>query len=768
MTAVDNRPGATGGDARGATRDGDPLVRPDGVVLLGEQHGSGYVVPPALVRRGDGQVLQLTPLLYAVLDAVDGTRDVEEVARVASERSGRRLAADDVRTLVDGKLRPLGLVCAPDGSVPPLRKLDPLLRLRPRYVVSDPHRTRRLTEPFTLLFNPVVVAVVTVAFAVVAFWVLFDKGLASAAYQAFASPGLLLTVFAVTVVSAGFHEFGHAAALRRGGGTPGAMGAGLYLVWPAFFTDVTDAYRLDRRARIRTDLGGLYFNALVAVATYALWWVVRWDALLLVVATQILQMLRQLPPLVRFDGYHLLADVTGVPDLFHRIGPTLRGFLPGRRRGTEPPALKRWVRVVVAAWVLVVVPILLLATVLAVVALPRLLATTVHSIDVQGRALVSYATDADVPGTLVKALAIVALLVPAGGTVYMLARAVRRYGTAIWRRTRGKPRQRAVAGVAAAAVLAALAYAWWPHGNYRPIQPYERGTVQDALPVAGTTLLAGHQLSARTVWPNGAGALPTAAHPTLAVVLAPRTGDGPTWVFPFDRPAPPGPGDNQAMAIVTKDGGTAYDVAFALVWVDSDTVLNRNEAYAFASCRDCRAVAVSFQVVLVVGHADVVAPQNVSAAVAYDCIRCVTQALAVQLVVTVPDRLSGSAMHQLMLLWRQIRAFGAHLRGLTFAQIRARIVAYERQILAIVRPDLTTTAPPTPTSTPPAVVSSTPNGSVTPVPSTVSSSGAPVASAPSGTATTAAPSVSPSDVQSTTTAPAPATTSGTPTPAASP
>ena len=48
---------------------------------------------------------------------------------------------------------------------------------------------------------------------------------------------------------------------------PGVMGAGLYLVWPAFYTDVTDSYRLGRAGRLRTDLGGLYFNAIVVVAT---------------------------------------------------------------------------------------------------------------------------------------------------------------------------------------------------------------------------------------------------------------------------------------------------------------------------------------------------------------------------------------------------------------------------------------------------------------------------------------------------------------------
>jgi putative peptide zinc metalloprotease protein len=83
------------------------------------------------------------------------------------------------------------------------------------------------------------------------------------------------------------------------------MGAGLNLIWPAFYTDVTDSYRLGRGGRIRTFLGRLYFNAMVAVAIMAIWWATGYDALLLVVVTQILQMVRLLLPLLRFDGYQI-------------------------------------------------------------------------------------------------------------------------------------------------------------------------------------------------------------------------------------------------------------------------------------------------------------------------------------------------------------------------------------------------------------------------------------------------------------------------------
>ena len=32
-------------------------------------------------------------------------------------------------------------------------------------------------------------------------------------------------------------------------------------------------------------------------------------------------------PVIRLDGYYLVSDLTGVPDLFARIGPVLRGLL---------------------------------------------------------------------------------------------------------------------------------------------------------------------------------------------------------------------------------------------------------------------------------------------------------------------------------------------------------------------------------------------------------------------------------------------------------
>src|ERR687889_230995 len=331
-------------------------MRVDDLQLIGAMRGSGYRTPPALVRRGDGQTLQLTPLLYSLLEAVDGRRSCAEIADHVSHAMRRGFTEDMVTTCVDQHLRPMGLLKLADGSEPALKRSNPLLGLKFKFAVTDPRTTRRLTDPFRILFQPALASAVVLGFLAVVWWVFFHHGLAPAAYDAFQRPHLLLLVFVVTVLSGGFHEFGHAAAARYSGAEPGVMGAGVYIVWPAFYTDVTDSYRLDRSGRIRTDLGGLYFNAIVVVLTFGWWWWTGWEALLLLVATQVMQMVQQVQPLLRFDGYHVLADMAGGPDVYQRIRPTLVGLLPHRWHMPENQVLTAKARALITLWVVVTVP----------------------------------------------------------------------------------------------------------------------------------------------------------------------------------------------------------------------------------------------------------------------------------------------------------------------------------------------------------------------------------------------------------------------------
>ena len=94
------------------------------------------------------------------------------------------------------------------------------------------------------------------------------------------------------------------------------MGVGIYIVWPAFYTDVTDAYRLGRGGRLRADLGGVYFNCVFVLVIAAAYAVTGFEPLLVLVIVQHMQILQQFLPFLRLDGYYILSDLTGVPDMF--------------------------------------------------------------------------------------------------------------------------------------------------------------------------------------------------------------------------------------------------------------------------------------------------------------------------------------------------------------------------------------------------------------------------------------------------------------------
>src|SRR3954462_1386340 len=174
------------------------FAQADGLELLGDVSGSGYKDGAALVRRADGQMVQLGPLMDALLEAVDGQRDDAAVAAAMSERLGKGVDAEHI-ALLGEKLRRQGLLAGSEDKAPP--RLNPLLALRWKFLITDPKITGRITRPFQLLFRPWLVVPVVLGFAAVFWFVLFHKGIASATAQAFDSPELLLLVLGLGIAS---------------------------------------------------------------------------------------------------------------------------------------------------------------------------------------------------------------------------------------------------------------------------------------------------------------------------------------------------------------------------------------------------------------------------------------------------------------------------------------------------------------------------------------------------------------------------------------
>jgi putative peptide zinc metalloprotease protein len=337
----------------------------DAVELIGEYQGSGFIEPRYLVQRADGQVIQLPRLLYLLVVSLDGQRDLAQLAKVLTVDFGKIVQPEQVAYLIDKRLRPVGIVALDPRTTDPARstamvvQADPLLGFKFRVGIIPERIVWRIAGFFGPMFWPPVILAALTAFLTLDALIIAQFGLGQIVPTVVAliyQPILTLLVLALILGCAAFHECGHVSACRYGGARPGKMGVGLYLVWPALYSTVTDSYRLSRAGRLRTDLGGVYFNAvfmtgmnLAYLYTQAPWLFISIVVLHIETAIQFL-------PIIRLDGYYILADLIGVPDLFSRLVPVLASAIPGRPTHPRVRELKPWVRRTITLWVLIVVP----------------------------------------------------------------------------------------------------------------------------------------------------------------------------------------------------------------------------------------------------------------------------------------------------------------------------------------------------------------------------------------------------------------------------
>jgi putative peptide zinc metalloprotease protein len=395
-----------------------------GLDELGQAQGSGLRQPSYLVKRADGQVVQLSELLHVVVREVSADRDAVRVAEAVSAAYGRTLTVEGL-TLLARKLEPLGLI--EDVSAPPTRararppRANPLLSLRMQGTLLPARTTRVAARVMAPLFFPPVVIFALGGLVALDVTFIRQANLTDALGQVLATPVLLLALLAILTGGSLVHEVGHAAACHYGGAKPGVIGVGVYLVFPAYFTNVTDSYRLSRGGRVRTDLGGLYFNVWCLLALGGGYLISGSGLLLVAIIFMQLEMLQQLIPTVRFDGYYVLADLAGVPDLFARVRPVLLSLVPGRPTDPRVRELRTSARRIVTGWVVVVVPTLVFAFGWLIYNLPFLVQQTGSAIATQAQTVAKSWDAHEYAGAILAVVSTVLLVLPAVGLL-LLAR----------------------------------------------------------------------------------------------------------------------------------------------------------------------------------------------------------------------------------------------------------------------------------------------------------------------------------------------------------
>jgi putative peptide zinc metalloprotease protein len=418
-------------------------------------------------------VVQLSRLLYLVAGAADGARDTEAISHRVSGEYGREVSEKNVLFLIDEKLIPLGIIVPWGQEVDEVEapRSDLLLALKGHRVLLNERRVSAIGRALAWLHHPLIVALVLLGAVAMDVWLFGFHGAITPVLAVLDQPVLMLAVFALTVASLVFHEFGHASACRYSGACPGCIGCGLFLIWPSMYTDVTDIYRIRRAGRIRTDLGGVYFNVVFMLLLVGCYAATGQTFLLSAIYLGHFEVLEQLMPAVRLDGYYILGDLAGVPDLYGKIGPILRSAIPGRPTPPEVADLKRSARIIVTLWVVTMVPLLAAELGYALWNLPRILSTGASSLSQQLSGTAEALAHGQIAAGLAGIVGTLMLVFPLAGSAYLSVRMAGRLLRASRRATEQRPRLRVTLAVSTVTLAGALCAAWVVGLTPKPISP---------------------------------------------------------------------------------------------------------------------------------------------------------------------------------------------------------------------------------------------------------------------------------------------------------
>jgi len=156
------------------------------------------------------------------------------------------------------------------------------------------------------------------------------------------------------------HEFGHGLSCKRFGGECHEMGVLLLCFTPCLYCDVTDSWMIvSKWKRAAIGAAGMYVELwLAGIATFVWWYtepgLLHHVALNVMFVGSVSTVVFNVNPLMRYDGYYILADLLEIPNLRSKASSVLRRFaarmLFDAKGTTDPflPARRQWLLAVYA------------------------------------------------------------------------------------------------------------------------------------------------------------------------------------------------------------------------------------------------------------------------------------------------------------------------------------------------------------------------------------------------------------------------------------
>ena len=296
---------------------------------------------------------------YALLNWLDGQISLDEIKdRFEAEFPPQKITLDEIQQFL-GMLHRSGLVIASVGGQGKQllkrrreRRNKELLAalanvLCIRFKGFDPERFLNWLYPWVnwfyspaAVFACILFGLSALTLVMVQFPTVMNRLPAFHEFFNFQNALLLSATLGITKV---LHEFGHGMTCKHFGGECHEMGVMVLVLTPCLYCNVSDSWLLPNKwQRAAIGAGGMYVELVLASACTWIWWfsepgLLNHVCLNVMFVCSVSTLVFNANPLLRYDGYYILSDITEIPNLRQKSTAVLSRKMGEWLLGLEQP-----------------------------------------------------------------------------------------------------------------------------------------------------------------------------------------------------------------------------------------------------------------------------------------------------------------------------------------------------------------------------------------------------------------------------------------------
>ena len=317
-----------------------------------------------LQNHSTGKFHRFTPVANLIIGLMDGRRSLQEIWDIACNRLGDEVPTQDevIKLLSDlHRADVLQSDAPPDLKELQQRRIKHV-RMRWKQYLGNPLSLRiplfdpdRMLNRLMPLVRPLLgwrgaaLWFAVVGWAVILIAMHWTELSGDVIDRVFSVQNLLLIWFVFPLIKA-LHELGHAIATKIDGGEVHEMGIMLLVLMPIPYVDASSATAFrDKRSRMLVGAAGMLLEIFIAALAVFAWvhlepGIERAIAYDVILVAGVSTLLFNANPLLRYDGYYILADWLEIPNLAQRsneyLGYLVNRYLFGLEGGRSPTAAR--------------------------------------------------------------------------------------------------------------------------------------------------------------------------------------------------------------------------------------------------------------------------------------------------------------------------------------------------------------------------------------------------------------------------------------------